>query len=255
MSMLMFMREAVISFRQLGTFLPTQSCLARNIARTLPHRDGMKIVELGAGEGSITRAIIHELGEIDYRFLVIEPNENLLTANQQSICLLAGLPEDQDYGDPVPAARGDSRRHLHFLPADAFALGRILDDRHISSVDAIVSSLPLFYFSPLQRRDLFALAKDRLAQEGIFIQYRYTPAGVGELQPFFSRIHRRFVPNFLPAWLFVCENTASSPGPSQLELATTSRAAIGFTSKGLRFFEDRFEGLRTVTSDLAQTSL
>jgi phospholipid N-methyltransferase len=187
MSALVFMKEAVISFRQLGTFLPTQSNLARSMARSLPHRSGMKIVELGAGEGSITRAIVHELGEIDYQLLVIEPNENLLTANQQSI---------------------HSGTRLDFLPADAFSLGRILDDRRISPVDAIVSSLPLFYFSPVQRRDLFALVKDRLAREGMFIQYRYTPAGVRELQPFFSRIHRRFVPHLFPAWLFICANGA-----------------------------------------------
>jgi phospholipid N-methyltransferase len=207
------MKEAVTSFRKLGTFVPTQPGLAREIARTLPHRDGIKVVELGAGEGSITRAIVQELGGLDYRFLVIEPNENLLAANQRS--LLGGPTAGQPRGN---RRRCDGGGELWFLGEDALALGRILDEREMPAVDAIVSSLPLAYFTPIQRRDLFALAKDRLFENGVFVQYRYTPGGVPELQPFFSRIHRRFVPHFLPAWLFVCDNSVG-PNGAQVALA------------------------------------
>lgn len=203
------MKEAVTSFRKLGTFVPTQPGLAREIARTLPRRDGVRIVELGAGEGSITRAIVQELGALDYRFLVIEPNENLLAANQRSLLGRAGGREGRLGG---VTSRGDGGGELYFLRDDALALGRILDDREMSLVDAIVSSLPLAYFTPIQRRDLFALAKDRLFEDGVFVQYRYTPGGVPELQPFFSRIRRRFVPHILPAWVFVCENSSGPNG-------------------------------------------
>jgi phospholipid N-methyltransferase len=202
MPVLTFMKEAVGSFRVLGTFLPAQPLLAQKIARNLPRRPGMRIVELGAGEGSITRAIVEELAATEYEFLVIESRKTLLNANQGSI-----LGADRNGGD------GDLRRsagaRLTFLPADAFTLGRILDQRGILWVDAIVSSLPLFYFTPVQRRDLFALAQDRLNRSGIFIQYRYTPQGLDELRPFFQRVNRSFVPNLLPAWLFICRNPVS----------------------------------------------
>jgi phospholipid N-methyltransferase len=200
MPVLTFMKEAVGSFRELGAFLPTQPLLAHKIARNLPHRPGIRIVELGAGEGSITRAIVEELAATDYELLVIESRTNLLTANEKSIRDRAGS--------------GVHRRcasRISFLLEDAFSLGRILDQRGISWVDAIVSSLPLFHFAPAQRRDLFALAQDRLNRTGVFIQYRYTPQGLDELRPFFDRVHRSFVPNVLPAWLFVCRTPVSWP--------------------------------------------
>lgn len=203
MPVLTFMREAVTSFRQLGTFIPTQPWLARDIARSLPRREGVRVVELGAGEGSITRAIVRELGERDYRFVVIEANENLLAANRQSIMGRAAGGRCASEG----ALQEALARRLLFLREDALALGRILDEWDMAAVDAIVSSLPLAYFTPLQRRDLFALAKGRLVEEGVFVQYRYTPVGLRELRPFFSRIERRYVPHFLPAWVYVCGNS------------------------------------------------
>jgi phospholipid N-methyltransferase len=203
MPVLTFMKEAVGSFRELGTFLPTQPFLAQKIARSLPHRPGMSIAELGAGEGSITRAIVDELRGMDYEFLVIEPRETLLSANEKSIRVSRSGTGAQRR---MSGLRGNGGARLAFLLDDAFALGRILDDRGIGWVDAIVSSLPLFYFSPIQRRELFALARDRLTPEGVFIQYRYTPQGLDELRPYFGWIHRSFVANVLPAWLFVCRN-------------------------------------------------
>jgi phosphatidylethanolamine/phosphatidyl-N-methylethanolamine N-methyltransferase len=210
MPVLTFIREALTSFRQLGTFLPTQTHLAQSIARTLPQRDGLNIIELGAGEGSITRAIVSQLDGVQYRFLVIELNGKLLKANQATI-----------HSNPRRRAARASKGRLAFIQEDAFALERILEDQQMTTVDAMISSLPLYYIPAAQRKYLFAMAKDRLGQQGVYVQYRYTPQGTDELEPFFSHIRRRFVLNLLPAWLFVCHNQAACDVPTTRPLPET----------------------------------
>jgi phosphatidylethanolamine/phosphatidyl-N-methylethanolamine N-methyltransferase len=183
-------KEAMSSFRQMGTLLPTQTHLAHSIARTLPRRNGLNIVELGAGEGSITRAIVRELGKLEYRLLAVELNETLLRANRQAL-----------------ASRfNGSAGRVVFVQGDAFGFGRILEEQKMPNVDVVVSTLPLYYFPPNRRKGLFAMARERLGEAGMYVQYRYTPDGLDELRPYFSRIQRRFVLNLMPAWLFVCDN-------------------------------------------------
>lgn len=191
----LFVREASTSFRQMGTFLPAQRHLARKVSEAVPRRDGVTIMELGAGEGCLTRAIVRQLDGLAYRFLVIELSRPLIEANRQAIGVCFSLQED-------PAKRG----RLHFLQGDALAFESTLRQLGLSRVDAVVSSLPLQYFSCKQRLRLFRSVRNVLGQEGVFVQYRYTPRGVAELSRYFGQVRRRFVLNVLPAWLFVCNH-------------------------------------------------
>jgi phosphatidylethanolamine/phosphatidyl-N-methylethanolamine N-methyltransferase len=209
MPALTFIKEAMSSFRQMGTLLPTQTHLAHSVARTLPRRNGLNIVELGAGEGSITRAVVRELGKLEYRLLAVELNETLLRANRRTL---------------ASRCNGSAGRVV-FVQGDAFAFGRILEEQKMPRVDVVISTLPLYYFPPSQRKGLFAMARERLGEAGMYVQYRYTPDGMDELRPFFSRIQRRFVLNLMPAWLFVCDNhengvTSRSRRPGMEEPST-----------------------------------
>lgn len=139
--------------------------------------------------------------ECRYRFVVVELSSALLRANYESL-QSGGGPEIHD----------SRAGHLQFVEADALGFERTMGRLGVSAVDAVVSSLPLFYFKPETRWRLLRGIRRRLREGGQFLQYRYTPQGAAELGRFFSQVQRRFVMNFLPAWMFIGRRT-TNPGP------------------------------------------
>lgn len=199
MPVLTFMREALTSFRQIGTFFPAQRLVIKAIVNALPYHPGVTIVELGAGEGCITRGILRKFDGMDFRLVVVEVNENLVRANLESM----KLPPDQR------EARINGAR-VSFLCDDAFALPELLQAQGLSKVDAVLSSLPLSH-CPREQRDRFLQSiRAALRDPGVFIQYRHTPRGLRELQGHFDQVQRQFALNLLPAWIYTCATSSAS---------------------------------------------
>lgn len=204
-----FVRESFGSFRQLGTFLPAQLHLARKVAAAVPRKNGMILVELGAGEGCLTRAILHHLAGLEFWFLVVELNGNLLRANRESIA--AEFPTKANSNSPMQMQFG--KGCVLFLQENAMALDRMLARFSIQGADAVVSSLPLFYLSPAQRQNLLHSIRKNLGETGVYVQYRYSPRGTSELTEHFRSIHKEFILNLPPASLWSCSNRHSHSAP------------------------------------------
>ena len=133
---------------KMGACLPSSRTLARAMARQVDISRAGSIVELGAGTGVVTQALL-EVGIPKNKLLVIEREEKLYA-------LLGTVFPD-----------------LPLLCADAMDLDEVLKDNGIHKVNAIVSSLP-FLMMPAQVRGIIEeqMAK-AIGLDGIIVQFTY----------------------------------------------------------------------------------
>ncbi|UXN57725.1 phospholipid N-methyltransferase PmtA [Phyllobacterium zundukense] len=133
-----------------GAVIPTSIHTARRMASVINPRSGMPVLELGAGTGVITKAIL-ERG--------INPRQ------------LVSVEYSQDFYD------GLTQRFpgVDFRLGDAFALDDVLSDLKGEQFDCVVSAVPLLSF-PMERRvGLLEGLLDRIPAGRPVIQITYGP--------------------------------------------------------------------------------
>ena len=119
-----------------GALVPTSSHTARRMASVIDTSSGLPVLELGAGTGVITRAIL-EHG--------VAPRDLVSIEYAPHFCdLLRKRFVDVDVRN-----------------GDVFELDSVLDDRRDHVFDAVISAVPMLSF-PLERR--VALMRDLLAR-------------------------------------------------------------------------------------------
>ena len=156
--LLVFLKAWARSPRKVGAVIPSSPILAKAMAEQVELIPGQLVVELGAGTGAVTRALV-ERGIRPQDLIVIEM-------------------------DPVFCSRLRQRfPQLQILNIDATRLEPVLRRHHIDSVDTIVSSLPLLSLDRKSQNAILRQSFRLLGGHGAFIQYTY---GVG------SPIHNRF---------------------------------------------------------------
>ena len=119
-----------------GALVPTSAVTARRMASVIDPSSGLPVLELGAGTGVLTKAIL-ERG-VPARNIVSVEYSTLFYNN-----LVERFPE------------------IDFRNGDAFDLERTLGDRRHETFDCVISAVPMLSF-PLERR--VALLKDLLAR-------------------------------------------------------------------------------------------
>ena len=148
----LFFRRALAHPLQLGTPLPSSPALGRLAARLLPRRHDGLIVEIGAGTGSVTRALL-QAGVSADRLLVVEVDPEMAEY------LRGTLPD-------VNVVTGDGRQLSNLVPP-AWR-GR---------VSAVVSGVPMTVLSAAWQRELTDAIFDVLSPSGRFLQYTYSLGG------------------------------------------------------------------------------
>lgn len=119
-----------------GALLPTSSITARRMASVIDTASGLPVLELGAGTGVITKAIL-ERG--------VKPRDLVSIEYASHFCdLLRKRFSDVDIRN-----------------GDVFELDTVLADRRGQQFDAVISAVPMLSF-PLERR--IALMKDLLSR-------------------------------------------------------------------------------------------
>jgi phosphatidylethanolamine/phosphatidyl-N-methylethanolamine N-methyltransferase len=135
--------------RQMGAVLPSSNDLATAMAAQVP-ADANLILELGAGTGAVTRALLAS-GITPDRLVVVE----------KDIRLAARLMHDFTA--------------LRVLAGDATRLRALLGLAHTEGVDSVVSSLPLLSMRAFIRTRVLAEVFAVLAPGGRLIQFTYSP--------------------------------------------------------------------------------
>jgi len=145
-----FIVAAIRAPFKIGGFLPSSKALARAMAaRVELHKPGT-VVELGAGTGVVTHALIQAGVKAD-NLVVIERDEKL------------------------HAVISHHFPHLNILCADAIELDKVLADIGVNKVNALVSSLPFLVMPKEVRNAIQEQMAKVIGKDGIIVQFTYGP--------------------------------------------------------------------------------
>ena len=144
---LLFLRSVLSNPLGIGALAPSSPKLSRLMASPIKPSEGV-VVEIGAGTGSITRAIL-QTGLRPERLFVIERDPSLAAFLQREF----------------PSVR--------VCCGDAVDACRLLSERAIGPVKTVISSLPLRNFPELDQLQVVKAMMQALSQGGQLIQFTY----------------------------------------------------------------------------------
>jgi phosphatidylethanolamine/phosphatidyl-N-methylethanolamine N-methyltransferase len=170
----LFLREAITHPTTVGALVPSSRKLANALARQILNNDPGLIVELGAGTGAITNALLHQK----------TPQHDLIVIERS-----AKLAKHLKYRFPnVSVIQGDAG-HLH----------QLLDKYTSVPIQAIVSSLPLRSLPPDTVKKIGQEVSRVLKKGNLFIQYTYSLWGKTLApSPSLKLIHRQWIWQNIP---------------------------------------------------------
>lgn len=167
------------------------TALAERLAVVVPRRADRRqvVVELGAGSGEVTEAIVRRVG----------PGTTVIAVEKDAE--LAGRLRDRGLGADV-------------VNADALELPALLAERGLDRADVIVSVLPWTLLPPARQRQFLDVFAGALHADGVFTAAAYsTGFWAPTARRFRTELHRCFhevVPtrtvwrNLPPAMTYIC---------------------------------------------------
>jgi len=193
-----FFSNAFSDWDQTASFVPSSRFLVDAIVHGAALSRARTVVELGAGTGTVTEALLAAM-PAEARLFAVEIDGPLLEATARR------LPDPR----LVP---------IHGSAADLTEL--LARSGHHGPVDAVVSCLGMSLLTPGLRRDILISSIAALGPNGVFVQYGYLHAKVVVYSPVrgWSRFNlqdylrghfgqikqQRVIANFPPADVFVC---------------------------------------------------
>ncbi len=165
-----------------GTVAPTSRFTSKQMLKPINFEQTDHILELGAGDGSITKHILRRM----------EPHATLFSIElNDDFC-----KELNDLGDP----------RLKVLNTSAEKMVEALSAYNLSKVDYVISGLPLVNMPKKITLDILSKAKSLLKPNGYFIQFHYSLIPKKLYLQTFDEVDIRFeVRNIPPAFVFVCK--------------------------------------------------
>lgn len=178
-----FFQEALKNIKTLGTVTPSSRFLSKKMLRKIDFANADVIVELGPGNGAITKFILENLSS-KTKLICFEINDNFY--NQ-----LEELNHPQ----------------LIVLKASAEKIEKELKKLNINKVDYIISSLPLTIIPEEISDEILEKSFKILIKNGTFIQYQYSLTYFKKLKKVFKEaISLEFEPlNIPPAFIYRCK--------------------------------------------------
>lgn len=149
MSTRSLLTQALFNPRSVGTIAPSSAALAERMVAAIPHPNVGQIIEIGAGTGPVTRALVNH-GVTPQQLLVVEMNRPLGLSLRQSF------------------------PHLDVAIADAQFIPFLLRDMgRPSTVHAVVSSLAFRSMPHHARAPILHAVNQVLEPGGVLVQFTY----------------------------------------------------------------------------------
>lgn len=169
---------------RIASLAPSSPWLARATVRPIDWAAARSVVELGAGTGPITRALVERAGP-EVRVISVERDPDFVRLLRQRF---AGV------------------ENLEIVEGDVEALDDLLSGRGLESVDAIVSGLPVPSFPRPLQQALFRSVGRWLAAGGLYTQITEIPwVYQGLYRRHFESVRFVFEPrNLPPAGAYLC---------------------------------------------------
>jgi phospholipid N-methyltransferase len=178
-----FFKEALINLKTLGTVTPSSRFLSKRMLREIDFSKADIIVELGPGNGAITKYILEKLAPSS-KLICFEINDNFY-----------GQLKDQNHPQ------------LIVLNISAEKIADELKRLKINKVNYIISSLPLTIIPDDISDEILDKSFNVLEDNGTFIQYQYSLSYFKKLKSVFTEsISLEFEPfNIPPAFIYRCK--------------------------------------------------
>jgi len=132
--------------KQIGSITSSSGFLARKMTKRIDFSRKLNILELGAGNGAITKEILNRISK-----------ESEL--HSYEIC--------ESFVDDLKKIR-DSR--LSVYSENVSELSKLNNNTY----DVVISSLPLAIFDKVFKNQIFKNVQDKLKPNGLFVQYQYS---------------------------------------------------------------------------------
>ncbi|SEC34215.1 Phospholipid N-methyltransferase [Tenacibaculum sp. MAR_2009_124] len=177
-----FFKEAVKNYKTSGTLVPSSRFLANKMLSNINFSESQVIIELGPGNGAITKNILEKLNP-----------EALLICFEINNVFYEELKEIE-------------HPQLIILKESAENIIIEIEKLGFKKVDAIVSSLPLTIIPKHISSKILNNSHSSLKKNGIFIQYQYSLSYLMKLKKVFGKnITLDFETlNFPPAFIYKC---------------------------------------------------
>jgi phospholipid N-methyltransferase len=187
----LMMRAFLTQGKKIASFAPSSRFMARKILDGIDWGKARTIVELGAGTGPITAAMV-KAARPDAKLIVIEIDPTL-----------CGRLRDRFRATP----------NVDVILGDATKFGELLAARGIPHVDHVLSGLPLPSFPAALRDAILETSAKSIAVGGTFRQLTVMPMIYYKLyRRYFDDVRFRFVPfNLPPGGVYVCRGYRGAP--------------------------------------------
>lgn len=136
--------------KNVGTPFPTSAFTGRSMASHIDLASKLPVLEIGAGTGVITRAILKH-GTPANRLYALEYSADF------SACLRKNFPS------------------VNVIEGDAFNLDKTLGAHSSTVFDCVISAIPLLNFKPSERVDYIEMLLDHIPAGRPVIQVTYGP--------------------------------------------------------------------------------
>lgn len=148
----LFFRRWLKNPRQLGTLAPISVKLSMLAAKEAVshYKPGTPVVEIGAGTGRLTRALLRQ---------GVQPQDLTVVELDSEMCafLRASIP------------------HIHVIEGDANHLADLVAPEICEKVGVVVSAIPLMYLDEKLRKSLISAAFSILRPEAKIVHVTYNP--------------------------------------------------------------------------------
>ena len=169
------------SIKTSGTITPSSKVLIDSLLGPINFSIARCIVELGPGNGCVTRALLDKMRP-DSLLVCFEVNQEFIS-------------ELQALNDP----------RLWIVNRCASSIREALEDLGIEEVDHVISSLPLALIDGSLREDILSSVDSNLRTGGRFMQYQYSLRNYSDLKSIFSKVKLDFtLRNMPPAIVYEC---------------------------------------------------
>lgn len=170
-----FTVEGLRNIRQIGSIASSSGYLTRKIIKGIDFGKRLNVLELGAGDGVITKEILSRMS----------PDSQLYTYENH-----AGLA----------ALLGDIRDTRLTIKGECVSKLSQLDDNYF---DVVISSLPLALFETSFKNKIYENIQNKLHSTGTFIQYQYSLYDYKEIEKVFHNCKIDFcLFNLPPAFIY-----------------------------------------------------
>lgn len=178
-----FLRESIRNLRSMGSVAPSSRFLCRAVANNIDPQKAQVVIELGPGDGVITRYILERLRP-DARLIIFEINPVFIEKIRAN------------FKDPRMTIIHDTAENM----------GQHFQELGIVEVDYFVSGIPFVMLPESLVDQITGACKRWLKEGGKFVQFHYSPLLLKRYRSVFGNLHVEVVAlNFPPAIVISCE--------------------------------------------------